>query len=203
MALINCPECNREVSDAAMTCPNCGYSLQETTKDVVKKTMKNIGKKIIAIVIILLILICGVLLLKKYKNIPRGEEENIVKATVEHVQESLLSPESMEVIECYTYYLDHSLEDGIADGELLKDYDMRLWCYLYYKALNKSGGYTDNVVYTYIAPDDGELDVCAEEFEEIVESLFEYGSALAEYDSEKMETFDLTEYTERASDWVK
>jgi len=201
MALINCPECNREVSDTAMTCPNCGYSLKETTKDVVKKTMKNSRKKIIATVIVLIVLICAVLLMKVYKNIPHGAEENIVKATVEYVQESLLSPESMEVIECYTYYLDHSLEDGL-DESNLEDYDMRLWCYIYYKALNKSGGYTDNVVYTYISPD-GEFEVCAEGFEDYVESLFDYGSVLADFDSEKKETFDLTEYTDRASDWVK
>lgn len=24
MALINCPECNKEISDRALTCPNCG-----------------------------------------------------------------------------------------------------------------------------------------------------------------------------------
>ena len=28
MALINCPECNRQVSDKAESCPNCGYPLQ-------------------------------------------------------------------------------------------------------------------------------------------------------------------------------
>lgn len=27
MALINCPECNREVSDKAEMCPHCGYKL--------------------------------------------------------------------------------------------------------------------------------------------------------------------------------
>ena len=27
MALIRCPECNKEVSDTAATCPNCGYSI--------------------------------------------------------------------------------------------------------------------------------------------------------------------------------
>ena len=29
MALINCPECKREVSDAAVSCPSCGYPLWE------------------------------------------------------------------------------------------------------------------------------------------------------------------------------
>jgi hypothetical protein len=29
MALINCPECNKEVSDTALTCPHCGYQLKK------------------------------------------------------------------------------------------------------------------------------------------------------------------------------
>ncbi len=31
MALIKCPECNRDVSDKAATCPHCGYPLGWTT----------------------------------------------------------------------------------------------------------------------------------------------------------------------------
>lgn len=27
MSLINCPECNKEISDKAKSCPNCGYEL--------------------------------------------------------------------------------------------------------------------------------------------------------------------------------
>lgn len=30
MALIKCPECNKEISDKAISCPNCGYPLDET-----------------------------------------------------------------------------------------------------------------------------------------------------------------------------
>lgn len=29
MALINCPECNKQISDFAVNCPNCGYPLQK------------------------------------------------------------------------------------------------------------------------------------------------------------------------------
>lgn len=28
MALINCSECGKEISDKAKTCPNCGYKLK-------------------------------------------------------------------------------------------------------------------------------------------------------------------------------
>lgn len=34
MALINCPECNKEVSDIAKTCPNCGFPISEIEYDV-------------------------------------------------------------------------------------------------------------------------------------------------------------------------
>lgn len=33
MALINCPECNKEISDKAQVCPHCGYDLLESTQD--------------------------------------------------------------------------------------------------------------------------------------------------------------------------
>lgn len=29
MALINCPECNKEISDRAKACPNCGFPMDE------------------------------------------------------------------------------------------------------------------------------------------------------------------------------
>lgn len=28
MALINCPECNNTVSDSAVACPHCGFSIR-------------------------------------------------------------------------------------------------------------------------------------------------------------------------------
>ena len=37
MALIKCPECGREVSDRASSCPNCGCPLSEIIKKGVVK----------------------------------------------------------------------------------------------------------------------------------------------------------------------
>ena len=37
MALIRCPECNREISDKATACPGCGYPLQDHTEEVSEK----------------------------------------------------------------------------------------------------------------------------------------------------------------------
>ena len=34
MALIHCPECNKEISDKAKTCPHCGCPVEETNAKV-------------------------------------------------------------------------------------------------------------------------------------------------------------------------
>lgn len=38
MALINCPECGKEISDRARECPNCGYPINEY---VLEQKIKN------------------------------------------------------------------------------------------------------------------------------------------------------------------
>lgn len=35
MALINCPECGKEVSDTSYKCPNCGFVLKEAKRGFV------------------------------------------------------------------------------------------------------------------------------------------------------------------------
>ena len=40
MALINCPECNGEVSDVAMKCPSCGVQLRKAKRSLFGKIIK-------------------------------------------------------------------------------------------------------------------------------------------------------------------
>jgi len=52
MSLINCPECQREISDSAKSCPNCGYIIRKATIKQRRKSVIRIIKYIfIAIVI--------------------------------------------------------------------------------------------------------------------------------------------------------
>ncbi len=51
MALINCPECGKEVSDAAELCPNCGYSIKKHKKKPQTKKIIMIAAVAIAILI--------------------------------------------------------------------------------------------------------------------------------------------------------
>ncbi|HEY5600493.1 MAG TPA: zinc-ribbon domain-containing protein [Patescibacteria group bacterium] len=42
MALIKCPSCNEDVSDAAASCPHCGHPLRATTIEKTGKKWKAI-----------------------------------------------------------------------------------------------------------------------------------------------------------------
>lgn len=42
MALMHCPECNKEVSDKAKACPNCGYPISLTDENSSKNS--NLGE---------------------------------------------------------------------------------------------------------------------------------------------------------------
>lgn len=69
MALINCPECNKEISDKVKACPHCGYPFIENTESATKepqqveitsvnlKKMNPYKKKKIAISLICLVVI--------------------------------------------------------------------------------------------------------------------------------------------------
>ena len=50
MALIECPECGKEISDTAKICPECGYKIKKVNRKVCI---------IIAIIVIIIGIICG------------------------------------------------------------------------------------------------------------------------------------------------
>ena len=41
MALVICPECNKEISDSVKKCPHCGYKLKKEKKENVGILSKN------------------------------------------------------------------------------------------------------------------------------------------------------------------
>lgn len=56
MSLINCPECNKEISDKAVNCPHCGNPINEQKPIIVRKDYKAKAKSFtIAGVIVFLI----------------------------------------------------------------------------------------------------------------------------------------------------
>ena len=60
MALIKCPECGKEISDTAKSCPNCGYEKGklEQNSNSNQSLSKSAIIKLIAVVVIFFIAIC-------------------------------------------------------------------------------------------------------------------------------------------------
>lgn len=76
MALIKCPECNKEISDKVKACPYCGYPFeqQEEAQKVeissvnIKMKKENKKKIIILVIIICCVIVVGFIGFKVYKN---------------------------------------------------------------------------------------------------------------------------------------
>jgi len=56
MSIINCPECNKGVSDTAVSCPHCGYLLNKS-KNISKKKTESNGCLIFSIIILIIVYI--------------------------------------------------------------------------------------------------------------------------------------------------
>ena len=84
MALVQCPECGKEVSDTANNCPNCGYPIaqKEVTDNPVSSTIasnapkKKFPLKAIVGACLLIVLIVGVAFLTKGRNSVVGTWED-------------------------------------------------------------------------------------------------------------------------------
>lgn len=62
MALIKCPECTHEVSDKALSCPNCGYRISKSTTQIIVTQLPKSNK----IPIFLLVVFTVVMLFSGY-----------------------------------------------------------------------------------------------------------------------------------------
>ena len=45
MALVICPECNKEISDSVKKCPHCGYKLKKEKKEKAPKILTTPKRK--------------------------------------------------------------------------------------------------------------------------------------------------------------
>lgn len=79
MALINCPECNKEVSDKALNCPNCGNPITEVESYNVNnyETKSNSGGGCLKnILVAIIIIIVGVTLVNLFTD-DKGSTSNV------------------------------------------------------------------------------------------------------------------------------
>ena len=70
MALINCKECGKEISDTVNKCPHCGYKNKKLTIDAQKPLFTKRIKIIITILIIILTILGGFITFYNINNTP-------------------------------------------------------------------------------------------------------------------------------------
>ena len=80
MALVNCPECSKEISDKVKTCPHCGYPMVEENNDTQKVEIssvnikmdsskkKKVVKTMISVIVAFLVVMGGALLYNNQKQ---------------------------------------------------------------------------------------------------------------------------------------
>ncbi len=123
MALITCPECNKQISDTAKTCPSCGYDLN---------TQKNKRRKQQNMRTILLIVSIGLLIgIPIYIQHRNAEIEEASIATQKYFQDMSL-PQSYDDFQHIVAgndprweLIDQSVENAISINYLIFDLEKR------------------------------------------------------------------------------
>ncbi len=93
MALINCPECNAEISNQAEKCIHCGYKIKTTNK---------IRKKWMLLIIIVLVLLLGIsLILIPYMTNRSAIQE--INSQIESI-DSISIDTASEILDVYSEY---------------------------------------------------------------------------------------------------
>lgn len=89
MALIKCPECEKQISDTAQRCPDCGYMIDHDEMDELKSAARKVNKaKNIAQIIF--IILAAIIILLVFKNcteqrIKEGERKPLNVKTMNYL----------------------------------------------------------------------------------------------------------------------
>lgn len=114
MALINCPECGKEISDKAEACPNCGYSINTPVKAKKKSRLFKSKKSKITLMICALLFAVVVTVVYIYTGLPNFKNMNLDEA------EKILTERKIGFDVEYKYTKD--LEKDVIYNQSIKPY---------------------------------------------------------------------------------
>jgi len=96
MALINCPECKKEVSDQALICPHCGY--------VLKSKNKMLTLAIACFTVLVLFVAAGFLIYRQISPRLSEKESAIYEMMCEICRQTDEDLETIQILDSSTYY---------------------------------------------------------------------------------------------------
>lgn len=137
MALIQCPECGKEISDVAKACPNCGHPMQSAKIRDGKRKKGEYKKLAIVGGIIAVAVVVLLLLIPTIRMAMLSEEERCLFYAIEANRKDLLNRDSLQISKAYVrVYGDKEEASDTTEsiGQVV----------LYYTAMNKAGGYSES-----------------------------------------------------------
>lgn len=159
MALIKCPECGKEISDQAASCPNCGCPIKKTNGDSgegnsgkkieisIKKPDVKLNKRargILGGVIVCLVILIGVIIYAR-TTVTITDQENALLLSINEIRDGLLAPDSFIAYEAKTTCLDPEYVQLDYDYPIPEIFNKDIiLTYVHSGGQNKSGGITDD-----------------------------------------------------------
>lgn len=142
MAMIQCPECKKEISDMTANCRNCGYVLRPTVaQKFLSIHKKGFSKKMAAMIAItLLFAMVFIAAIPKIKMAMLSKEERWLYDAVAELRQDLLNPDSLQVKQAFAAIEVTEYEDNVL--------------IISYTAQNQGGGYTAGMI-SYQEDEDG------------------------------------------------
>lgn len=125
MAIINCPECGKEISDRAETCIYCGYPLKEpmkeealkkevSGKELFKEVLGNFGRKIGKKGLLIILAVAIVIAVVAVSGKTLNEKEKYVYKVVAEYKDMLKDPDSLVLRGDILYVKDSSYDTYVA-----------------------------------------------------------------------------------------
>lgn len=203
MALINCPECNQEVSDTASACPKCGYLLKETSSEKIQKSIRSNSKNIKIIGAVIIVAICAILGINSYTTSPHGQDEKLIKEIIDEIKDDTGIYETLTIEKCYLYTLDSSMETGTG-YDALKDYDNETWCCILYDRKDTVEGSTSSPGTLYFYKyNDSFHGTRGTTKADVAGAALRYAQELVKAYPEADEIFNFKDITAKANKWIK
>lgn len=106
MALIKCPECGKEISDTAKSCPECGYTNFQTPK-----RKNNIKASVIKWMFIIIIVICLLLFIKNV--ISSNQKQNDINSANKYIDNLISTVSELSDIKLYNNSNSYTIENDV------------------------------------------------------------------------------------------
>lgn len=130
MAMIQCPECKKEISDMAVSCPNCGYTLRPALTQKLLSTVKTRFTKRMAVIaaVMAACLLIVIAALPKMRVALLPTEERWLYHAVEELRQDILNPDSLQIKQAFAAIEVPEYKENVL--------------IISYTAQNQGGGYT-------------------------------------------------------------